>query len=499
MIEITEKKARGRPKKVIEVKPKSNPYSKRWFNAASFGSNEVINQSVSINADIQGGLATIRNRVRALVTNSGYAQGIISTLKNNVIGERGIQINVQGKDSNGSLDTTANSFIEDLFGEWGEYGNCTVEGNMDFVKLQELILSTVAVDGECLVFIRRGSNFGDFNFQLEVLPTDNLDENYYSTLTNGNIIFQGVELNPYFKPVAYHLWQYSLNDPAQRLIGQNKRLRISAEDIIHIYDIKSPKQVRGFSWLVTAILPLHHLQKLNEYELQMARVAILNQVYFKMQKGENWELGEDEIEAAGMINRDLYPAGVEVLPPGVDVQSVDWDSPNNNLNDFKKNILRDISSGIGVSYNTIASDLESVNYSSARFGFLNDKINYSSKQRWFINIFFKRVYQEWLKMQLLTGKVPYGIAKFDKFKKAKYSGRNWQSIDPIKDANASKIQLALGLTTYSEQLNSQGLDFEEVLSEQIREAIAIKNAYQKAGLIPPTPIFYDNKVDNGKQ
>lgn len=460
----------------------------RAFNASAYSPTLDLGETTAINTDIRGGLNTIRRRVRNIVQNNGHAKGILINYRNNIVGPCGITLTCQAtNERTGALDTKGNAFIESEFSGWAEHGNCDVTGMFDFVKIQDLVLSTTAIDGECLIYIRRGPEFGKYQFQLEILPIDQLDENFYWVTEEGNIVFQGVELNEYGRPLAYHIWQKNKNDTMMlNPHKSNQRLRIPASDIIHLFDPDTPKQVRGISWFITSLLNLHHTDLLQQTELVMARLATLKQVVYTIDKPDEYSLGDEELDAAAMITRTLSPGQVEVLPPGIMPHSIDWSSPHSGLAEITKTILRTVSSGMGISYNSIAKDLESVNYSSARFGFAEDKVSYQYRQKWFINNFVKRVYQEWLMVQFTTGLVPYPFEKYDKFCKVKFNPRGWESIDPVKDMNANALALLLGVKTRSEVCSEQGKDYEEILRETVREEALRQELYNQAGLeLPP--------------
>jgi lambda family phage portal protein len=468
----------------IKTKPDLKKLN-RSFMAAQYGNMLDLNESLSINADIQNGLETIRRRARSIVMNNGYAKGIVQNYQDNIVGSRGINFTCQAKDPNGALDVRGNQLIEDEFSNWGKYGNCTVEGNLSWAALQSLVLRTVAIDGEALIMIRRGEQFGRHQIQLELIPVDQLDANFYSVCENGNVIFQSVELNAYGKAVAYHIWQHNRNDMQLNANRSNQRIRVPASDIIHLYEVQSPKMVRGISWFVASLINLHHTDLLQTTELQMARLASLKQCIYKIDKPEDFQIDDDLLDACGMINKTLSPGGVEVLPPGVSMESVDWASPNSSIENFTKVILRGISAGMGVAYNSISGDLESTSYSSARVGMLEDRVRIQTKQRWFIDAFVNRVYEAWLETAFITV-IPFPMEKLPKFQNVKWSPRGFESVDPQKQNTSDALSLLLGTATRSEICATRGLDYIEVLHGQIQEERARIDAYAAAGI--PLPI-----------
>jgi lambda family phage portal protein len=318
---------------------------------------------------------------------------------------------------------------------------------MDFVKAQELIIETTARDGECLVLFRCGPEFGPFQFQIQILEGDNLDHMDRETTNvrrKGNEITQGVEINAYGKPIAYHVFKYNPNDERH----PQERQRIPAEDIIHLYNVERPGRRRGFSWLASAMITLHHINKYREAELEYARIACAKQVFYKMAAADGF-IGDEEIDAMQNVSREMPPGAMDMLPPGVDIASVDWESPNSNLAEFQKPVLRGVAASLGVSYHAFASDLESVNYSSARFGARADHHQYQSLQNWFVNNCLSRIYHEWLKVQLMSTNIlpQLSTTPYDKCCKVKWTPRGWESIDPQKDSRANIANLAARLTT----------------------------------------------------
>ena len=108
-----------------------------------------------------------------------------------------------------------------------------------------------------------------------------------------------------------------------------------------------------------------------------------------------------------------------------------------------------------------------MNYSSARFGGLEDQAQYRSMQYRFINAFVKPVYEAWLDMQLLTNSwgLNIPIDKFAKFANVNYRPRSYQSVDPVKDINADIVALKNNLTSYTAVIEKRGGDPEATLRQ----------------------------------
>lgn len=434
----------------------------------------------SLNRELQQGLVVLRDRSRGLSINNEFARRYLKLIKTNVVGPEGVQVSVQATNLDGSPDTF-NDQVEWHFYKWMEPENCTVTGDMDFVKVQELVLESVARDGECLVWFRRGTEFGPYCFQLQILDSDHLDPNYNATTTTGNEIIQGVEVNSYGRPIALWIWQNNPNDPIYKLNqAANARIRVSTDDLRLLFDPERASQRRGLPWMTTAMIGLEHVVKFREATLISARLGASKQLYYT--QGEGQEFDDLEQDDMGNITMESNPGSHEVLPRGWDVKPIDFNAPTDKLGDFQKHVLRGVAASLGISYNSLAADLESVNYSSARFGGLEDQAQYRSIQRWFINAFVKPAYQEWLKVQLLTNYWGLNIpmAKYDKFCSVNYRPRSWSSVDPVKDANADIALIKSGLTSYTDVIAKRGGDAEATFKQLAKDRALM----EKYGITP---------------
>lgn len=121
-----------------------------------------------------------------------------------------------------------------------------------------------------------------------------------------------------------------------------------------------------------------------------------------------------------------------------------------------------------------------MNYSSARFGGLEEQAQYKSMQYFFINSFVRPIYEEWLKIQLLTNSWGLNISanKFDKFANVNYRPRSFGTVDPVKDINADIAALKNSLTSYSAIIEKRGGDPEAVFRQiakdrQMMESLGI--------------------------
>ena len=434
--------------------------------------------------DIRRTLKIIRARARELERNNDYAKKFLKLCVVNIVGPNGMGMQNKAKDFNGALDKLANDQIEEAWQEWGKKKNCDISHELSWIDMQRLFIETVARDGEILVRKIKSGDVNDnkFGFSLQFLEADHLDENFNKELPNGNKIKMGIEFDNFNRRIAY----YILTKHPGSYTLSNKYERIPAKDIIHAYIKERPSQSRGISWMHTAMTRLNMLGGYEEAELVAARVSSAKMGFFKTPTGDEY-IG-DAKTAEGNLITEVEPGIFEQLPAGFEFQTFDPQHPAGNFNAFMKTTLRGIASGLCVSYNSLASDLESVNYSSIRAGSIEERDMWRIFQNWMIENFCNEVFTDWLNMAMLTGAITLPISKFEKFNKPKWQVRGWQWTDPLKDAKANIDAINAGLKTRSMIVGEQGYDIEEIFEQLLAE----KELAAKYGLefkVPAEPGF----------
>ena len=449
------------------INPKYKNFNSRSFDAGRLGRMEDLNETRNINFDLSSSIATLRSRCRALAQNDPHVTKALNAWRNNIIGNTGIDLHVQARKQNGQLDDTLNKIVEDAWWEWGKFGISTTCGTMSYVELQKLIIESIARDGEFFCIKRYGSQFGKFGFQLDLIPIEMLSHSFSGYADNGNVIFQSIEYNKYLKPVAYWI-SSELQNPTVNTFTQNYKqpdIRIPAEQCYHLFEKHYVGQCRGYPWIVSAVLAIHHLNSYRISELEQARIASLKQLFYTLPAGSEG-MSQEDIDAAGRINTRLEPGGSDILPAGVVPQVIDFNSPNSNMPDFIKSQLKAISSGLCMSYSSIANDLESINFSSAKYAALEDQVMYQNKQSWFISNFVERVYVDWFAYQVETGRLSIPTSKYSKCLDVKFTPRGFKSVNLVETAKAATMLYQLGLASLT-QLSAEllGVDFDETITQ----------------------------------
>ena len=422
--------------------------------------------------EIRNSLQIIRARSRELERNNDYAKKFINMCKVNVVGKTGFILQNKARDPgpNGKPDKMANDIIESEWQKWGKKGNCTVDGQVSWLGEQELFIKTVARDGEFLGRIIRGYK-NPWKFALQNLEADLLNEYLNISDSSGqNLVKMGIEYDEWNRPLYYHLRKKHPGDYFRSQFSAYTYERVPASEIIHCFIPDRSTQGRGIPWMHTAARRMNQVGEYEYAEVVAARVAASKMGFFtKTDTNPMSVMGDDKDEKGNFIT-DAEAGTFEDLPPGYDFKPFLPDHPTTQFGNFIKASLRGVSSGLNVSYNSLANDLENVNFSSMRSGAIEERDNWKQIQQWMIEGFITQVFEAWLDMLLLTNRTILPYAKYEKFNSPVWHGRIFDWVDPEKDIDAEIKMVRAGWKTngkvVSERMNMELEDVYEQLAEE---------------------------------
>lgn len=454
-----------------------------------------LGTGLSINEELRRSLQRLQWRSRKLCMDNDYAKRFLHMVKANVIGPNGINLQAQFVGNDGKPDASDNQLVESAWVGWSKKKHSSVDGKNSWRALQALVIETIARDGEVLVqkIRNRRSKYG---IQLRVMECDHMDINHNVPALNGNRIVMGVELDANDKPVAYWL---SDNHPGSAMISFQKRRRIPASDILHIFITERPGQVRGIPWMHTAIRRLNMLGGYEEAELVAARVGASKMGFYispdgdyanaddmgPVGRGSGGPDGTDSND--GGLVQEATPGTFEQLPDGVSFETFDPQHPTTAYAEFTREVLRGAASGLNVAYNTWANDLEGVNFSSIRSGVLDERDQWKVVQAWLAEQLHGDVYDEWLPWQIDFGVLQMLPAdKIDsKFMAVTWQPRGWQWVDPLKDTRANADEYLLGTTTLTDIARAKGKDLRDIFQQRRAELDLAEEFGLTVGIVNP--------------
>ena len=450
--------------KSVSPTPARRPVNVRMksYAAASVGrlTADWSRPESTADMEISAALRMLRNSARDMERNNDYARRYFHLLTTNVLGHKGVGLQVRAKGGDGKPDKFANDLIESKWKEWGNLG-CTVCNRYTWLDIQHLVLRAVARDGEVLLFFPESWKENDAGFAMQVIEADYLDLGYNAEMANGNTIRMGVEFNKYKRPVFYHVLTKHPAEYGYRTIGET-RLKLPAEQVIHLRRPERIDETRSPPWIVAGLAKLKQMDAAEEAEVVAWRVAASKMGFYIPGDDSEYE-GEDETEDGEPIS-EAEPGVFEKLKKGWSFTEWNPDKPSSTVESFEKAMLRGVASGWNVSYVSLGNNLEGVSFSSIRQGELLDRAHWRVLQTWFIEHLCAPVFNMWLKKVLTTGFVNLPPGKFDKFNSPVWRPRGWEWVNPLQETNAAKEDVANGFKSLEGVASERGEDLEEIFA-----------------------------------
>ncbi len=335
--------------------------NQRHYDSAAAGRRTEgwTRRSTDANTAAQGSIIALRELSRDLLRNNAWARRGVSVIAENTVGW-GIGARVQGEAKQAM----------DLWDRWASSTRCDYGGRLDFAGLQDLVMQTVATSGEALI-LRHVADSQDrltIPLRLQVLEPDHLDlAKTGPGATTGGWINQGVEFDRRGRRVAYWLFESHPGATGVLPTAGNVSKRFSAEDVLHIYRMERPGQLRGIPWLAAAIVRIKDFDDFEDAQLMQQKVAACFGAFVQDTEG----LGVSPLGDPSKMSGDetkrietLEPGQIQYLQPGKSVTFAQPSQPTNEA--FSERQLRAVAANLGITYEDLTGDYSRVNFSSAR-------------------------------------------------------------------------------------------------------------------------------------
>ena len=411
--------------------------------------------SSDANVELMGSLVWLRNRSRDLVRNNPYAVKATEELVGNGVGTG---IVPQSKTGNAGIDKIIDA-------EWPFFVEaCDTPQRLDFYGMQALVMRTMAESGESIVRFRPRLAQDNLRvpLQLQLLEADFLDHARTMGTVNGSVM-QGVQFDLLGRRVAYWIFTYHpggvlVLNPRGGILSQP----VPADQILHTYRVLRPGQIRGVPWLTPVMLALRDLDDYADAERVRKKIEACVVAMITQPEGieGSWLgfKGNDPLTTHPV--ESFQPGMTAYLKPGEDVK---FNNPPvlGGYREYKTTELEEIAAGLGLPYELMTGDLSKVNYSSWRggqLGFRNTIENY----RWLtlIPMFCMPVRRRVIDTLVLLGKIPARVVDDPAINlyATQWTAPRFESVDPVKDAEAALKDIRMGRITWFEAVLANGYD-----------------------------------------
>lgn len=427
---------------------------KRGYDAASAGRRTAgwRTPATSANSENSPNLSRLRFIGRDLERNNPWAVKALYTITSNVVGE-----GIRAKAVNGNAGQRQRA--EKLWKQWAESTACDFDGIRNFYSIQELVMRTLARDGECLVRFRRNPDMPHVPLQMQVLEPDYLDPYRIINPDTGNRVIDGIEVDMEGRRVAYWLYPHHPGD-TRTVLWFNALVshRVPLDQVVHVYKQDRPGELRGVSWFAPVAITLRDLSDFEGAELVRQKIAACFTVFVKDVDGGDDPTTDMTQDPLDEVLEKVEPGIVEYLPPGKDV-SFAAPPETHTFDPFSRAQLRKVAAGMGLTYESLTGDMSQTNFSSARMGWVEMGRNVESwRWRLLIPMLCIPVWEHFIEAASLTGPSLEGVDSY-------WTAPRRETIDPLKETEASMRAMRAGIKSWSETARENGYDPEALAAE----------------------------------
>lgn len=426
----------------------------RKYDGASKGRHysDWHSPNLSVNQEILRALSTLRERSRDLCRNNAYAINAVRVLRNNVVGAGIIPNFKKGP----GISASALNKLKTAWTTWGGKTICDYDDMNTFSGLQSLIMRVVAESGECLVRRVRGTSADVLPLRLQLLEGDYIDGSHHTGTWDkeDTITYYGIKFDKSGRRLGY--WIYK-GHPSE--YGGESEF-VSADNIVHVYEVERPGQIRGVPLSCGVMLRMKDLEDYEFTERVRSKVAAAFAVFVTDNSPSDGP-GPDGIDDLERIE----PGMLKHLSPGQDIK-VAQPPTTQGFGEFVKNNLRGISAGFGTSYESLTNDYSNVNFSSGRMGWIEMGLNIEHLQ---YNMMIPRLCDKILPWFIEACQLK-GIISFNVVVDVAWTPPRREMIDPLKEIQAYKEGIRASIYSWQDVVRRFGYIPEELEAELKQDA-----------------------------
>ena len=403
---------------------------------------------------------SLREQARHLEQNYDLASGVLNTLVANIIGANGIGIEPQPRTADGHIDAELAKQIRELWRDWAQRPEVTWQH--DWASAQRLLCRAWLRDGEVFGQILHGQSAllqhgTRVPLSLELLEADfvPMDLNQSSPQ-----IVQGIEINTWGRPVAYHVYK---ENPTDTLSYRNLAIkRIPAGRVLHLANRNRIRQLRGVSIFANVLNRFDDLKDYEESERIAAKIAASMAAYIKKGAPDLYD-PEPDGEPRGMQFR---PGMIfDDLRPGEEIGTIDTSRPNPQLETYRSGQLKAIAAGTGPTYSSISKTYDGT-YSAQRQELVEGWSSYAILGNEFISRILQPVYREFINAAQSARLLDVRGIVENTLDDALYIPPQMPWIDPLKEVEAWKAMEESAYISGPEIIRKRGANPADVLEQE---------------------------------
>jgi lambda family phage portal protein len=347
-----------------------------------------------------------------------------------------------------SGDEAWDELAKNWWKNWCTYPEVT--GRFDFATLQLLLSEAIDRDGEIFMLLTKTKD--ERRAQVQVVEAHRIQTP--PDLQDSDNVFDGVVLDRLGRPLAYHV-----------LRPDGKFQKVSAEDMIHLFEPERADQVRGYPRIAVAINTVLDRDELLKLEMQATKAASVISLVATSKTGNSAGLfGPQTKDEEKTMETVWGGAALLRLRGDQDIKSFQLNRPNDRLDQHLEQYIRATCLGLQLPYEFV--------WDSSKIGGANTRLitakaarRFEQRQQLLINQALRRVWRYAAAVAIKSGDLA--------------PNRNWFDVDWIpprsitvdngRDAAADIALIEAGLMSRAEYFGSYGQDWEEHTRQITRE------------------------------
>lgn len=456
-------------------------------------------------------------RAREVAVNTPYGVNALRTHRTSVIGQNFKLALRPDMRFIGVDDKRASEWVNEVEREFDAYANSPLfeadaSRQSNFTWMVNTAYCTFLMSGEAIGLIAWDDNaLGNYRTCMQLVEPERVSQPFGAPETPR--FRQGIELNEFGAPMAYHVRQAHpvdyIADAVNSSLKWNREPRFTPwgrPRVVHMMDKLRPEMFRGLSQYVAALRSVRMLDMYDAAELEAAVVQAGFAAVIKTELDTNdansvlGAVATSDISngvAGGPAGQSLNymtaiapfyqemamtVAGAKVvhLLPGESLETVKPNHPGLSYPDFNRAITQKLAAALGVSYEQLSRDFSKTSYAAARMSLGDVWRHFICCRDLLIRAIALPFFFAWLEEALDEGFVTLpngkrGTVDDMPFMRRLLAGRtsfiSWgmPSIDSAKERKGQQLALDARLTSLADESAAEGKDWEDVLDQVQRE------------------------------
>ncbi len=363
-------------------------------------------------------------------------------------------------------DEALQAHVMQLWSTWCEVAE--EQGSLSLYGVMDLVAGALFEAGEVFIRLRprRPDDRLPVPLQLQVLESEYLDRSYSAPVGAVRRIRAGIEFGALGERLAYHFWR---NHPGDKIgwLGTQERVRVPAETVLHVFDVRRPSQLRGLPMLTPGMVRMRIFDSYDDAELERKRTAALVAGFVtKSTEGGFWTNETEATDDEGLPEATArWSPGtiVELLPD----ESIEFSAPVDvgaTYETFQYRNLLAIAAAIGIPYANLTGDVRQANYSSLRAALVQFRRRVDRLQtKVMVHQFCRPIWARFIDAAILSGALTASAAQAEELKaKVLWIPPKWEWVDPLKDRQAEQLAVDMRVKARSQVIIQEGGDPEQV-------------------------------------